>query len=177
MRLAAAQPAGPLIRRYDGIFPGLRGLHTRHARAASGDPPRNPVHVVYFRISEKGVVEVMRVLHERVDLARQMAGDLDVDDPATLVGRTLLVGVTYLDSDGAAVGQVQRFGTISAIGARPGSRLVIARDGHPDFAVPYDPAAIAVAPPGTYRLRETGEAVVNPDLLGEWTVARPRTDR
>ena len=176
MRLVAAQPHGPLTRTHDGVFPGLRGLHTRHARVASGDPPRNPVHVVYFWMPENGVVEIMRVLHERMDPVRQMAGGLDMDDPATLVGRTLLVGITYLDSDGEIARQVQRFGTITAIGAVPGSQIVIARDGHPDFAVPFDPAAIKIAPPGTYRLRETGEAVVNPELLGEWTVTRPKLD-
>jgi hypothetical protein len=123
---------------------------------------------------EQGVVEIMRVVHERMDPARHMAPAVDLDDPSTLIGRTLLVGITYLGSDGAVAGQIQRFGTITEVGTVPGSRLVIAREGQPDFAVPFDPAALKVAPLGTYRLRETGEAVVNPELLGEWTVTRPK---
>jgi hypothetical protein len=33
--------------------------------------------------------------------------------------------------------------------------------------------AFQPAPPGEYRLKSTGEIVVDPDLLSTWTIRRP----
>jgi len=39
--------------------------------------------------------------------------------------------------------------------------------------LPPEPEAYEPAPPGEYRLRSTGEVVVDPDYLTTWTVGSP----
>ncbi len=43
-------------------------------------------------------------------------------------------------------------------------------DGGGVFRLPFDPEALKVAAPGEYRLRSTGEVVVNPDFTTVWSV-------
>ena len=64
-----------------------------------------------------------------------------------LVGKTILVGVTYLDNTGTEIQKTQFFGTIIN--------------------------AIRVASPGEYRLHSTGEVIINPDLLTAWAIMKP----
>jgi len=33
---------------------------------------RRPVHVLYYRIAQKGVIEIVRVLHERMEPSRHL---------------------------------------------------------------------------------------------------------
>jgi toxin ParE1/3/4 len=61
----AARPEGPLTQAVDEVQPGLRRLHLRRVLAAKG--VKAPVHVVYYRSAPTGVIEVVRVLHERVE--------------------------------------------------------------------------------------------------------------
>lgn len=69
-RIAAARPRGPLTRDRGELLPGLRSLHLRHARGARGAASvATPVHVVYYRNAEPRVIEIVRVLHERMDPA------------------------------------------------------------------------------------------------------------
>jgi toxin ParE1/3/4 len=35
-----------------------------------------PVHVIFYRAIEPGLVEIVRVLHERMEPGRQVVGDL-----------------------------------------------------------------------------------------------------
>jgi toxin ParE1/3/4 len=53
------------------LAPGICSLHIRHAR---GDDPRTavkrPVHIVYYRATRPGTVEIVRVLHERMEPSR-----------------------------------------------------------------------------------------------------------
>ena len=68
MRRIAADPVGPLTRAREELLHGLRSFHLRHAR---GDAPRakirNPVHVLYYRAIQPGLIEIIRVLHERME--------------------------------------------------------------------------------------------------------------
>lgn len=73
MRAIAAEPDGPLTRVRADLFPGLRSFHVRYA--AAGDPKakvRQPVHVIYYRVAGPGVIEILRVLHERMDPSRHV---------------------------------------------------------------------------------------------------------
>ena len=65
MQLIEADPKGPLTRSRADILRGTRSFHLRHARGAHG--VKTPVHVVYFRISRSGMIEILRVLHERME--------------------------------------------------------------------------------------------------------------
>jgi toxin ParE1/3/4 len=38
---------------------------------------RRPVHVLYYRIAQEGVIEIVRVLHEKMDPSRHL------DEPPT----------------------------------------------------------------------------------------------
>lgn len=79
MRKVAAEPNGSATRDRAELSPGIRSLHLRHAR---GDDPqakvRRPVHVLYYRAFVPDLVEIVRVLHERMEPSRHVgaAGDL-----------------------------------------------------------------------------------------------------
>jgi hypothetical protein len=50
-------------------FSGERGgKRSRHSRGESREAPvANPVHVIFYRVLRPGVVEIVRVLHERME--------------------------------------------------------------------------------------------------------------
>lgn len=71
MQRAADDPRGPLTKDRVELMPGLRSLHTRHARGMSREAPvANPVHIVLYRVLRPGLVEIVRVLHERMEPSR-----------------------------------------------------------------------------------------------------------
>jgi toxin ParE1/3/4 len=73
MRKVAAEPEGPATRHREELRPGIRSFHLRHARSA--DPKgrvRRPVHVLYYRPGAPGVIEIVRVLHERMEPRRHL---------------------------------------------------------------------------------------------------------
>jgi toxin ParE1/3/4 len=73
MRKLAAEPAGPATRDRSELGPGIRSLHLRHAAsAASGGGVRRPVHVLYYRAVMAGPIEIVRVLHERMEPSRHL---------------------------------------------------------------------------------------------------------
>ena len=68
MHNVAANPEGSMTRSRANIGPELRSYHLRHARQeASGRRVRRPVHVLYYRVVAPGLVEIVRVLHERME--------------------------------------------------------------------------------------------------------------
>ena len=72
MRTLAANPEGPLTQARNELSPGLRSFHVRHARVKAAQAKVNkPVHVLYYRAIEPGVIEIIRVLHERMEPSRQ----------------------------------------------------------------------------------------------------------
>ena len=74
MRKIAAEPEDPTTRRRDELRPGIRSFHLRHARG--GDPAgrvRRPVHVLYYRAVAPGLIEIVRVLHERMEPSRHLS--------------------------------------------------------------------------------------------------------
>ncbi|HSF15992.1 MAG TPA: hypothetical protein VLK65_10615 [Vicinamibacteria bacterium] len=78
MRKIAADPERPTTRDRNDLFPGIRSLHLRHARRERlASSVRHPVHVIYYRVSEPGVVEIVRVLHERMEPSRHLRSSVD----------------------------------------------------------------------------------------------------
>ena len=68
MRRAASDPEGRMTRDRSELLHGLRSLHLRYVRV--DDPPdrvKRPVHCLYYRPIEPGLIEIIRVLHERMD--------------------------------------------------------------------------------------------------------------
>ncbi len=72
MRQVAAEPDGPLTRKRPELRSELRSFHVRYARPAQAAKVRRPVHVLYYRVVEEGVIEIIRVLHERMEPSRHL---------------------------------------------------------------------------------------------------------
>src|SRR5207253_1634896 len=64
LRTVARDPTGSATRERAELFAGLRSMHIRHARGARG--VKDPVHVIFYRPGAD-VVEIVRVLHERME--------------------------------------------------------------------------------------------------------------
>ncbi|MGE3275235.1 MAG: type II toxin-antitoxin system RelE/ParE family toxin [Vicinamibacterales bacterium] len=74
LRQVAADPAGPLTRARPELGADLRSFHMRHTRASGSVPPvKRPPHLLYYRVASDGVIEVVRVLHERMEPKRHVA--------------------------------------------------------------------------------------------------------
>ena len=76
MRKVADDPQGPMTRDRGELLPGIRSFHIRHARG--GDAERNvrrPAHVLYYRAVASSLVEIVRVLHERMEPSRHVAAE------------------------------------------------------------------------------------------------------
>jgi toxin ParE1/3/4 len=68
MRQAASDPDGRMTHDRSELLQGLRSLHLRHVWIDS--PPervKGPVHCLYYRPVESDPIEIIRVLHERME--------------------------------------------------------------------------------------------------------------
>jgi toxin ParE1/3/4 len=73
MRQVAAEPDGPLTKKRPDLRSGIRSFHVRHTRRpAEGAKVRRSVHVVNYRVAQEGVIEIVRVLHERMEPSRYL---------------------------------------------------------------------------------------------------------
>jgi hypothetical protein len=94
-----------------------------------------------------------------------------------LIGKTVVLGLTFTDADGNERERTQRHGVVEVaehdrgIGIRfvaPGR----AWDGEL-YWLPPDARPFREAAPGAYRLRSTGETIVDPDFTAAWVVSSP----
>lgn len=89
-----------------------------------------------------------------------------------LEGATVLVGITYIEPTGERLEQF--FGTVMS--AHPSEGVTLRLEGSRSgetYTLPPDLAAFSPARPGSYRLRETGENVVDPDYTTVWSMTPP----
>jgi toxin ParE1/3/4 len=66
------------------LAPGARTYHLRHSRdrvKKSTGQVQRPRHFLLFRVLDDGTVEVGRVLHDAMDLARHLPDDYRNPDP------------------------------------------------------------------------------------------------
>jgi hypothetical protein len=89
---------------------------------------------------------------------------LNEDRAQTLAGKTVLLGVTEKTRLGRSR-QFQLFGTIETV--NPDLLRIRLRDGAA-YDLPPDIRTLENALPGEYRLRSTGEVIVNPDFTASW---------
>ena len=104
----------------------------------------------------------------------QVAGLTDDAEAARLIGKHLLVGLSYLNADGTVLRKSQIHGRITSVDK--GILTMRLHGSDKDFTLPLDLNSIEPADPGEYRLRSTGEVVVNPDLLSSWTITAAAED-
>ena len=102
---------------------------------------------------------------------RPGAPEFTDEDAAGLVGRHMLVGLTYLDAADNVVERRQLHGRVLRASQQEG--IVLQLESGDEFALPADLDAIRPADPGEYRLRGTGEVVSDPDFLATFTVTSP----
>ena len=72
MRKVATDPKGLTTRDRAELLTGVRSMHVRHARVHSQERVRHPVHVLYYRMIASDLVEIVRVLHERMEPRRHI---------------------------------------------------------------------------------------------------------
>ncbi len=81
MRKAAAEPEGPPSRNRAKVSRGIRSFHVRHARGGELEAKvRRPVHILYYRVAAPDVIEIIRVLHERMEPGRHVEAALEDKD-------------------------------------------------------------------------------------------------
>ena len=92
-------------------------------------------------------------------------------DPYSLIGKTVLIGITRLDHADELIEKTEKFGRIVDVDPHTGIRVDV---GEPElFTLPPNPEHFHDARPGVYRLRTTGETVHDPDLTTIWTIKEP----
>ena len=80
MSQVAADPDGPMTRDRSDLLPGARSFHLRHARVPGPQKVRRPAHVLYYRVVAPDLIEIVRVIHDRMEPSRQVRQDQD-DEP------------------------------------------------------------------------------------------------
>lgn len=77
LRRIAAAPSGRSTVDRGDLYEGLRSFHIRHSRDESREARvAEPAHLIFYRTAEPGVVEILRVLHERMEPGRHLGGDV-----------------------------------------------------------------------------------------------------
>lgn len=114
----------------------------------------------------------MRPCHHRymsVDPGGRPA--FDPDKANEVLGKRVLIGLTYVRPDGTVDRHEQLVGVI----VRADEQMVAMQvDGREDlFTLPPDLRGFFPADPGEYRLKSTGQVVVDPDYLTTWTIDMP----
>jgi toxin ParE1/3/4 len=73
MRRVAADPEAAVSHDRSDMLLGLRSFHLRHARGEdAGDRVRRPSHILYYRPIRPDLIEIVRILHERMDPRRHL---------------------------------------------------------------------------------------------------------
>ena len=89
----------------------------------------------------------------------------------SIIGKHILVGITYLDKEGNITKQVQFDGTV--IAANQNESIIIKKtESNEDFELPPDLSFLRVAAPGEYRLKSIEKTVINPDLLSTLIISK-----
>jgi len=97
--------------------------------------------------------------------------DFDSEFAADLIGCTLLVGVSYFGKGGELRRREQFWGVIESCDPAAGLSLKQA-DGDVRWLPPLT-VAIEAADPGEYRMKGTGEVVIDPDFTATFSVTEP----
>lgn len=84
-----------------------------------------------------------------------------------ILGKILLVGITYYTHDEQYIEQKQFWGTVISANEQG---VVVKQCSGELLPLPPDLSSTEKAALGEYTLRTTGEVVVNPDYLATWSL-------
>jgi len=106
-----------------------------------------------------------------------MAREWDDERAHALVGKTVLLGLTFKDAEGELIEQLQRHGVVTQADEDEGIIIRLVGPGqvwHGElYPIPPDLSSLSEAAPGAYRLRSTGETIVDPDFTSTWEIQSP----
>lgn len=85
-----------------------------------------------------------------------------------ILGKTVLVGVTHRTMNDEVSSLEQFYGKVERVSRDEG--MVLQLPTGAERIIPPDLSRLEVASPGNYRLKATGEVVVDPDFTAMWTV-------
>ena len=108
----------------------------------------------------------MYLYEERKEYDGATEKEITLDE---LVGKLLLVGITYYTNSNEFIEQKQFYGTV--IEANESTICIEQPDGT-EFTLPSDLSSTKRARPGEYKLRSTGETVTNPDFFATWNLIK-----
>jgi len=100
---------------------------------------------------------------------------MDSELAKSYIGKHLLIGITYLDHADNFLEQIQLHGNIVRINDTEGIVLHL-KSSDEEYKLPPQLNTLQEAPKGEYRLRSTGEIVVDPDLMTTWTINKPKPE-
>lgn len=89
-----------------------------------------------------------------------------------LIGKRILVGLTYVDDDENVTDKAGFHGEIVKAGEDEGITIMVSDSGQ-TFVLPPDLSAVHAASPGRYQYNSDGEVVVDPDFISNWTIHEP----
>jgi hypothetical protein len=92
-----------------------------------------------------------------------------------LIGKVILIGVTYVDKEDNLLDCKQWWGIVESASSDIGIRVALKNSSDP-CVLPPDLNAVRRAPPGEYRLKESGEIIKDPDFLTTWTCVEGDTE-
>lgn len=90
-----------------------------------------------------------------------------------LLGKHILAGITFVSRAGEFIEQVQKHGIVESVDSERGVYMTLKGDqADENYWLPPALDAYRAAAPGEYRLKRTGEIVINPDYICMWTVTK-----
>ena len=110
----------------------------------------------------------MYLYEARKEYAEEAEEEITFDE---LIGKVLLVGITYYTHDNEFIEQKQFYGTVTEANEK---LIRMQRKDGTDFTLPPDLSATKRARQGEYKLRSTGEVVVNPDFPATWNLNKAK---
>lgn len=108
----------------------------------------------------------MYLYEERKEYDGAVEKEITFDE---LIGKLLLVGITYYTNNNEFIEQKQFFGTVTEANE---SIIRIKQQDGTEFTLPPDLSSTKRARPGEYKLRSTGEIVTDPDFLATWNLIK-----
>ena len=97
--------------------------------------------------------------------------EFDAEFADELIGKTILVGLTYVEQDDTVVKRQQKFGKITS--CDPESWIVVEQEDGETFEIAPIMDAIEYARAGIYRLKGSGREIQNPDFVAQFTIRKP----